>query len=87
VIPDRSWKLIYWCFALAGGLACNPALSGQQPQARRENLASAQRSTGPEVGQKIPFFQAPDQNGTLRDFNSIRGPKGAMIVFFRSADW
>ena len=44
-------------------------------------------STGPEVGQKIPSFGALDQHGKLQDFNSIRGPKGAMIVFFRSADW
>jgi hypothetical protein len=44
-------------------------------------------ATGPEVGQKIPYFRALDQNGKLQDFNSIRGPKGAMIVFLRSADW
>lgn len=44
-------------------------------------------TTGPEVGQKIPYFHALDQNRKLQDFNSIRGPKGAMIVFLRSADW
>ena len=44
-------------------------------------------ATGPEVGQKIPSFSALDQNGKLQDFNSVRGPKGAMIVFLRSADW
>jgi hypothetical protein len=43
--------------------------------------------TGPAVGEKIPEFQALDQNGKKRDFTSIRGPKGALIVFYRSADW
>ncbi len=23
----------------------------------------------------------------MQDFNSIRGPKGALLVFFQSADW
>lgn len=43
--------------------------------------------TGPPVGDKIPPFNAIDQNGETRDFESIRGPKGALILFFRSADW
>ena len=44
-------------------------------------------STGPAVGQKIPPFRAPDQNGKMQDFNSIKGPKGAALYFMRSADW
>lgn len=44
-------------------------------------------STGIAVGQKIPSFRAPDQNGRMQDFNAIRGPKGAVIMFNRSADW
>ena len=44
-------------------------------------------STGPAIGQQIPFFRAVDQHGNMQDFDSIRGPKGAIIVFFRSADW
>lgn len=44
-------------------------------------------STGPGVGQKIPPFRGPDQNGRVQDFNSIRGPQGAAIYFMRSADW
>ena len=43
--------------------------------------------TGPEVGQPIPAFKAVDQNGRTMDFNSIKGPKGALIMLFRSADW
>jgi peroxiredoxin len=43
--------------------------------------------TGPEVGQLIPDFSAVDQDGRTQTLESIKGPKGAMLVFFRSADW
>ena len=43
--------------------------------------------TGPEVGSSVPSFEAPDQNGRLQNLKSILGPKGALLVFFRSADW
>ncbi len=43
--------------------------------------------TGPEVGQPVPAFSAMDQNGQTQTLDSVMGPKGAMLVFFRSADW
>jgi len=43
--------------------------------------------TGPEVGQPVPVFSAQDQDGRTETLKSILGPKGAMLVFFRSADW
>jgi hypothetical protein len=43
--------------------------------------------TGPNPGRKIPDFQAFDQNGRLRTLENLLGPKGALLVFFRSADW
>lgn len=43
--------------------------------------------TGPAIGSAIPKFEAPDQNGRVRTFDSIAGPKGALLVFYRSADW
>jgi hypothetical protein len=43
--------------------------------------------TGPEVGQPVPALSAPDQQGRTQTLQSITGPKGAMLVFFRSADW
>jgi len=42
---------------------------------------------GPQVGAQIPDFGLPDQTGRIRDRQSIMGPSGAMVVFFRSADW
>jgi len=44
-------------------------------------------TTGPAVGEEIPGFQAVDQNGTLLDFETIKGPRGALLLFYRSADW
>lgn len=71
---------------LAGAamLAC-PALAqngfGEIPRGD-ENMA-----TGPEVGEHIPDFAALDQDGVRRTFDDIKGPNGALVFFFRSADW
>jgi hypothetical protein len=43
--------------------------------------------TGPEVGQQVPAFSAQDQDGRTQTLKSIMGLEGAMLVFFRSADW
>lgn len=43
--------------------------------------------TGPEVGERIPDFRAPDQFGDQRDLDSVSGPNGAMVFVYRSADW
>ncbi len=50
-------------------------------------LLTAAVPTGPAMGQKVPDFQLPDQNGHLQSLESILGPKGALLVFYRSADW
>ncbi|MGO8818304.1 MAG: hypothetical protein ACLQVG_26980 [Terriglobia bacterium] len=52
-------------------------------------VASAQTAikTGPEVGSTVPGFEAPDQNGSAQNLQSIMGPKGALLVFYRSSDW
>ncbi|HEY3119838.1 MAG TPA: hypothetical protein VGL15_04390 [Vicinamibacteria bacterium] len=42
---------------------------------------------GPALGETIPAFQALDQDGRLRSFADLRGPKGLVLLFFRSADW
>jgi hypothetical protein len=50
-------------------------------------LPGQQIRTGPEPGQPVPDFSLPDQGGKLRDLKSVMGPKGAVLVFYRSADW
>ncbi len=42
---------------------------------------------GPRIGDTLPAFEAPDQDGRPRDFASLRGPNGLVFVLFRSADW
>ena len=42
---------------------------------------------GPQVGERVPDFSLKDQHGKTWTLPSIMGPKGAMLVFVRSADW
>ena len=42
---------------------------------------------GPQVGERVPDFSLRDQAGRVRNLQSIMGPRGAMVVFLRSADW
>lgn len=42
---------------------------------------------GPSVGATAPDFTLPDASGTPRSLQSLLGPKGALVVFSRSADW
>ena len=42
---------------------------------------------GPQVGEGVPDFSLKDQAGKTWTRQSIMGPKGAMLVFVRSADW
>ena len=45
------------------------------------------QTRGPKVGERVPDFSLPDQHGVTRSLKSTFGPKGAVLVFFRSADW
>lgn len=42
---------------------------------------------GPAIGQALPSFEAKDALGAPRSFDSLKGPNGLVLVFFRSADW
>ena len=42
---------------------------------------------GPQVGDRVPDFKLKDQNGETWTLQSVMGPQGAMLVFYRSADW
>ena len=56
-------------------------LTAQQPV-----LPDVQK-LGPQVGARVSDFTLLDQNGQSRTLASLTGPKGLMLVFFRSADW
>jgi hypothetical protein len=42
---------------------------------------------GPQVGSTVPPIGGTDQFGRPQTLTTASGPNGAMLVFFRSADW
>jgi hypothetical protein len=44
-------------------------------------------SIGLPVGQKAPAFSLHDQFGHEQTLDSLKGPHGTVLLFFRSADW
>ena len=49
--------------------------------------AAAAVPTGPAIGAKMPNFEATDQNGKSQKLSTLLGPKGAVLVIYRSSDW
>jgi len=76
---------LFISLALCCGL--NSAFAqGRQPF-DRPSPGTDNWSTGPAVGEYIPEFAGKDQDGVIRTFDGIKGPNGALIIFYRSADW
>jgi hypothetical protein len=44
-------------------------------------------SIGLADGQKAPAFSARDQFGRVQTLETLKGTKGTVLLFFRSADW
>jgi len=44
-------------------------------------------SIGLSIGQKAPAFSLRDQLGRTQTLDSLKGPNGTVLLFFRSADW
>jgi hypothetical protein len=63
---------------LAALLLAAPGLGAQQVDVT---------TLGPQVGARAVAFSLPDQQGRLQTLSTVAGPKGTMLVFFRSADW
>ena len=42
---------------------------------------------GPAVGTTAPSIEAEDQDGTVRDLESLCGERGVLLVLSRSFDW
>jgi hypothetical protein len=49
--------------------------------------SSGPMSIGLAVGQKAPNFSARDEFGRVQTLESLKGPNGTVLLFFRSADW
>jgi hypothetical protein len=68
-------------FLLLSILAVAPAMMAQAP-------ASIDTTRlGPQIGAVVPPVTGVDQFGRPQTLDSIYGPKGAMVVFYRSASW
>lgn len=61
------------------------SVDGSQTAQQRQKVDVSK--LGPQVGQRVPDFNLIDQTGRMRNLQSVMGPRGAMLVFFRSADW
>ena len=68
--------------ALLVGGAIAIALAQKSPEA-----PPVYAERGPAVGDPLPPFESADQEGRLRNFESLKGPRGLVLVFFQSADW
>jgi cytochrome oxidase Cu insertion factor (SCO1/SenC/PrrC family) len=44
-------------------------------------------SRGPQAGAQAPPFSGVDQQGRTQTLETVMKADGAMIVFYRSADW
>lgn len=69
------------------GLALLAGLLPQMPVTAQSPAKIDVSKLGPQVGARVPDFSLKDQSGTTWTLQSIMGPKGAMLVFYRSADW
>lgn len=84
VIRTRGATLLM-AFVLCICLSSRLAEAGQGTEPVR--VAIDVSALGPQVGAQVPDFNLVDQAGRMRDLASVMGPRGAMVVFFRSADW
>jgi hypothetical protein len=79
----KLFRLSWPAFALIALLAAQKSISAQTTARPKIDVSKL----GPQVGERVPEFSLNDQNGKTWTLESIMGPKGAMLVFYRSADW
>ncbi len=72
---------------VAAVAVCLAAVSGMALQAPSGPALPDVQTLGPQVGDRVPDFTLSDQHGQSRTLKSLSGPKGLMLVFYRSADW
>ena len=70
---------------MAGVLLAHARIEAQAPRPPIEKIDVSR--LGPQVGERVPDFSLKDQHGKTQTLQSIKGPRGVMLVFQRSADW
>ena len=63
------------------------AVAGAGSQTSQGPALPDVQKLGPQVGSRVPDFTLLDQQGQSRTLASLSGPKGLLLVFYRSADW
>ena len=58
--------------------------SGQQSRPTSDGVAPP---IGLEIEQRAPAFALADQFGHQQSNETLKGSKGTVLLFFRSADW
>lgn len=81
------WPMLRMCTRFLLPSLTFSALLVQAPAAQQTRLVVDVSKLGPQIGQPVPDFSLKDQNSKVWTRQSIMGPKGAMLVFIRSADW
>jgi hypothetical protein len=69
---------------LGDAVTVHGALAGNTIQVTSLELLTA---IGLPVGEKAPPLSARDQFGREQNLDTLRGPHGTVLLFFRSADW
>jgi hypothetical protein len=73
--------------ALLVWMVCLTLVAPALAQEKQPSAAAISAPIGLEVGEKAPAFSAPDQFGHQQSNETLKGPKGTILLFFRSADW
>jgi cytochrome oxidase Cu insertion factor (SCO1/SenC/PrrC family) len=74
-------------WALLAGAAAPLLFAADDTAAAIRKLLGDAASIGPAAGAIAPVFQLKDQRGREQTLQTLAGPKGLVLVFFRSADW
>ena len=56
-------------------------------QENRTDSDGPASSVGLEIGKRAPAFALTDQFGHEQSNETLKGSKGTVLLFFRSADW
>jgi hypothetical protein len=71
----------------AGHLGDSVTVRGTLDDATIRATSVELMSIGLAVGERAPAFSACDQFGRTQTLDTLRGPNGTVLLFFRSADW
>ncbi len=72
---------------VAGHLGDTVTVRGALDEDTIQVVSTEPMAIGLAVGQKAPNFSARDEFGRVQTLESLKGPNGTVLLFFRSADW